>query len=267
MEQINSLVDALYTKFLLRDIFGKTIPGLIFLFFSGAAAVEIREIFEFIANQSLFSWLLTIGIGWLSGFAVQSAGEAFHLILFYPTTITEVWWPSSFIARQIFNQNPVQNFNIDRYYEYLDQVKADQDAAFVNFSFESDNSWYQYANIYHKASEEKKAVKGEIKSVRERMVVIKEACGNVYVSLLLSLIFISLMWIRFDWLSLPEMSWRAPLLAFEIADFATFSVLTILAFIGIWLFCRMHFVHVFRQHQTEQWRIRECAAKGVLGSG
>ena len=240
MGDLKSLFDALYSRFLLRDLFGKTIPGLMLLFFAGTVSADAESALNFFSKLTFFSWLVVIGVGWITGFAIQSAGEWFKLILYYPKNISDIIHPSRCLAKSIFNEVPREEFVLSEFEKCIKQVGKKSNVQMKEYIFKNDQSWYQFQTKYNEAVECDDAAKQN----RERIIVIKETCGNAYLSLLISLIFILFIWLKVDW--------------------STFLVLTFLALFGIVLLCRMHFIHVFRQYQIEQESIRDWASKGYL---
>jgi hypothetical protein len=78
------LFDSLYDKLVLRDLFGKVVPGAMFLLatlvgqYGLAAASTANE------KLSVFSWSLVLGLSWLLGFALQYLGELFRLLRTHP---------------------------------------------------------------------------------------------------------------------------------------------------------------------------------------
>jgi hypothetical protein len=75
VENINTLFDKIYSAFIMRDIAGKIIPGLILitpvlLFFSK----NPKNIFNLLINFNFMIWLLILIFLWIVGYAVQSFG-------------------------------------------------------------------------------------------------------------------------------------------------------------------------------------------------
>ena len=84
----DKLYDALYNRFILKDFFGKIIPG--FIFFS-AVVVSFKSLDYFlgiIASISLRDDFLLlfgiIGISWIIALAIQTFGETTKLIRHFP---------------------------------------------------------------------------------------------------------------------------------------------------------------------------------------
>ena len=69
---IIKLVDKIYERFILRDIFAKIIPGLLFL---SAVQFFIEGKFTIVIKISHTTWIVVIGFAWILAFGIQSLGE------------------------------------------------------------------------------------------------------------------------------------------------------------------------------------------------
>src|SRR5271157_638546 len=78
------MFDAFYQRFLLRDLFGRVIPGLAVILVLGVTAGGITATLNLINMLSVGEWLVVIGFGWIAGFAIVSLGEILRLIMYYP---------------------------------------------------------------------------------------------------------------------------------------------------------------------------------------
>ena len=83
--------ESLYSRFILRDLFGKIVPGSILLFTilrslgwfpSGSLALDLP----------FAGWLLFYGVAWAVGIAAQSVGEITRLLKFYGGGPGELHW-------------------------------------------------------------------------------------------------------------------------------------------------------------------------------
>lgn len=92
-EKIKDLFDALYYRMILRDFFGKVIPGLIFLATLCMCLrweyAEYSKLIGMIKGLSFFAWLVIFGGAWLTGFGIQGLGEVtgetfIGVIRYYP---------------------------------------------------------------------------------------------------------------------------------------------------------------------------------------
>lgn len=190
MSEAENIFNAFYSKFVLRDFFGKIIPGSIILLSVAIALTSLSNTLTFIIRMSGWMWLFATGFSWISGFAVQSLGEGW-LIRYYPR--------NKRLTRQQF-------------YEIL-----------IRFDQRSVSSPIERQQV-------------------ERIVVIKEACGNSYVALGISLLILFAEGL-FDRVrsGCPIVPWAYS----ELIRLAPFIIITIVAiiFLGI-----MHFRHVSRQY-------------------
>lgn len=75
MKELGGLVDALYSRFMLRDVFGKVVPGAIAILAYALGGGEPRDILKFLSDVPLVAWLFLYGLAWLAGFAVQQIPE------------------------------------------------------------------------------------------------------------------------------------------------------------------------------------------------
>jgi hypothetical protein len=79
MSEIQSLADAIYSRFLLRDVFGKVVPGAIVLLAVVFAEWPFSRILLVSDNVSAAVWPLLYGAAWVAGFAVQQAAELLRI--------------------------------------------------------------------------------------------------------------------------------------------------------------------------------------------
>ncbi len=108
--------------------------------------------------------------------------------------------------------------------------------------FDDDESAYKFLNSFTRKASDNERIQVE------RLVVIKEACGNGYVSLILSLYLVAFYAVLGLVLRLFEVD--------QLANFALFTLGNLpLILIGLafWIFMicylkKMHFIHVERQH-------------------
>lgn len=206
MHNLKSFFDAFYNRLILRDFFGKVIPGLILIsvitICVGLQFNKLSELVRIIHEISLWVWLVMFGLAWITAFAIQSFGESIpknrhkRLIIYYPTD-----------------------------------------------SFSNDEKWYEFYNRFiRKASDDEKMQV-------ERLVVIKEACGNGYVSLILALYFVAIY--AFVGLIL-RIFWgehNANLTLFTLGNLQI-----IFPGLALWIYMicylkKMHIIHVNRQYQ------------------
>ncbi len=102
------LVDAIYGRFVLRDFFGKMIPGLISIISAAWALVPPNILGPAIEKLPGFAWLALAGFSWLTGFALQSLGEWVRLIKYIPPEEKETWVEKYLRFRSTANASSVR---------------------------------------------------------------------------------------------------------------------------------------------------------------
>lgn len=80
MSEVSGLFSAMYSNFILRDFFGKIIPGFIVLFSFFILLYPEKGVYLLISNASLHIQLILIGISWSFGLAIQRLGKILKLI-------------------------------------------------------------------------------------------------------------------------------------------------------------------------------------------
>lgn len=187
INSLTSLFDSFYTRFVMRDILAKVIPGSILLVFISATILSLPKVISSINSMSFGLCIVGGGAAWLVGFIVQSFGEMFKLIRYFPKKIS---WDDE----------------IENILAFLEVASYDEKLQF------------------------------------ERFVVIKEACGNGYVALLVSFLFSIFIKVLE---SLFTLSFTHSLLSTNSWLYGIGIALWVLAIIFL---RRMHFEHVTRQH-------------------
>jgi hypothetical protein len=199
-----SLVDAIYFRFLGRDLFGKAMPGLLLLSTCASALTSPAAVMGFLGSLQWPGWLALLGQAWLAGFALQHLGRALRLIRYYP-----------------------------------------------------DPEWFLRSRMPVLVSRLPDSAQREI----ERAVVLKESCGNAYVSILLSAtvaacdIAIS----HTDWLS---------------REWPIVTMLSVITIIIVFSLVRGHFENVVIQYNDsldsiglempdEYQSLKECASEAL----
>lgn len=197
MSDLQHVFDALYSRLLLRDFFGKIVPGMIVLVTISLAVFPSNDVLMFCNKVKFFPALILIGLAWIMAFAIQAIGEKTRLI---------------------------------RYHTY----KKNEEFYTIRFQF-------------HKETEP------EERQELERLIVIKEACGNCYVALLFCTAFSCLNVLKMKGLKymVIKLIMHWPVVA---------VVVIIIVFLAI-----MHFIHVSRQ--DEYMRTILKASKEPVGSG
>jgi len=180
MSEVSNIIDSLYSKLLLRDVFGKIVPGITVILSIAVSLSSLTVVIDFLKDAEFALWVLFIGAAWVVAFSVQSFGEFCGFIRYHR-----------------------KDLPLDKYYK-----------------------------LRHKFNS---LVDERERMQLERIIVIKEACGNGYVALALSLL------ILFADISVESSSIQVAIN--DIKD--TFHVLLFVAGVIVFL-GRMHFVHVTR---------------------
>jgi hypothetical protein len=213
--------EALYRHFILRDLFGKVIPGFITLTALAAMLFNPQELKSSLHDLSVMGWLAAIGVGWLTGFIIQSLGESCGLIFYYPMnkwlyrpfrSATPRTWPEVLEELRKLG-TPKTAEKLREMNRILSSAEFNSSQEFYEFSVPIVNQW----NVIHSANV-------------ERLTVIKEACGNGYVSLLIAF---SAFTIKY---------------AADHGRPAQLILGALLLGVGALFLARMHFEHVRRQH-------------------
>ncbi|MFG1691144.1 hypothetical protein ACGF5M_03130 [Gemmatimonadota bacterium] len=221
-EEIESLFNAFYSQFVLRDFFGKIGPGFVVL---GALAlwfVTPKELVVHMQNLGLLFWVTLLPAAWVSGFAVQSFGER------------GLWW----VAQK-------NNSRKDKGEKDGETEKGKWRVARIPLIYYLPESvelmdWYKFLiRLRHYFQKGKYSI--EHRQV-ERLNVIKEACGNGYVAVLVGFAILSLKVGhnigRYAWLG-GETDWALLYL----------MPVLLLLFVVMHLLRQMHVHHVIRQYE------------------
>ena len=78
-DNIKNLFNSFYDRMVLRDFFGKVIPGLIFLSTIFICLcweyTECSMVIDLTKNLSFLAWLVIFGAAWITAFGIQAMGE------------------------------------------------------------------------------------------------------------------------------------------------------------------------------------------------
>ena len=135
-----NIVDAIYSRFLLRDMVGKVVPGSILLLTIIGSYLEKDDVFKLLEKIGFFAALMLFSLAWVTAFSIQSFGEHLGLIRYFP-------------------KKGEENAGDDRF-----------------------NRYYQKIILFNKNATPLERME------RERLLVIRESCGNTYVALVFSFI-------------------------------------------------------------------------------
>lgn len=180
MSEVSNIIDSLYSKLLLRDVFGKIVPGIIVILTIAVSLSSLSVVIDFLKGAGFALWTLLIGAAWVVAFSVQSFGEFCGLI---------------------------------RYHRKEIQLKE----------------YYKLRHQFNSLADDRERMQ------LERIIVIKEACGNGYAALALSLLIL----FADIWVESPSI---------QVVVNSVSGTYHVLVFcVGIILFLgRMHFVHIDR---------------------
>ena len=156
MEVWQAVFRNLYTGFLLRDFVGKIVPGTLLLFSICAMYSRPRRLLEYLTKDlPTFTLIVLAGFAWTITLGTQSLAEGLGVWRYFPTTTESA--ATSPAKTSLWNG----------------LVTGGDDSSFAKDTLQIDE-------FQSKASEDEK-------QQYERFVVIKEACGNLFVAGLLSL--------------------------------------------------------------------------------
>jgi len=124
MADYGLVIESLYNRFLLRDFFGKIIPGSILIIIITSALIDYNDFWKFLNYlKEIWLWIFFIGISWIIGFTIQSIGE---IIPF--RNIKLRYYPESYIIndKQI-NLDDNKWFNMYLYFKNEASDKENQE--------------------------------------------------------------------------------------------------------------------------------------------
>ncbi len=75
METVSRLIEALYSRFLLVDVFGKIIPGFVVLYSAVMTFWSAPPALESVNQLGLWGWPVVFGLSWALGLGIQSLGQ------------------------------------------------------------------------------------------------------------------------------------------------------------------------------------------------
>jgi hypothetical protein len=70
MSEVENIFNTFYSKFILRDFFGKIVPGSILLSSIATSLMSLTRTLKYMDSMSGWMWLFFVGIRWIAGFAV-----------------------------------------------------------------------------------------------------------------------------------------------------------------------------------------------------
>ena len=85
-------LDRLYER-LIRDLFGRSVPGLLLLLALAVSISSFGDVALALERATFWMWIIGLGAGWLTAFALLEVGRRFNLALLSPEAITdEQYW-------------------------------------------------------------------------------------------------------------------------------------------------------------------------------
>ncbi|MBA1419405.1 MAG: hypothetical protein FAF03_00680 [Epsilonproteobacteria bacterium] len=154
INSLSMLFDKIYSSFILRDIAGKIIPGILLVLPVGLIyTLNHENIFHILLNLNFVLWIFLAVFLWILGYVSQSFGEFSGLISYALTTTSNTKYKR-------YKWSPFIKYFIIP----IDVLLQNQKTAYQNK--ESTDSNLQYT---------------------ERLAVVREACGNSGSSLILTL--------------------------------------------------------------------------------
>lgn len=202
MDQLGNLFDAFYTRFVLRDFFGKIIPGFLLLSTVALCLRSAAELLDDAKTLPVTLWIVILGASWIAGFAVQGLGDRHDPIFHRP--------------------------------EDLDNRLADL----------REMMFHQVGTDYERWR-------------WERFVVIKEACGNGYLALLVSGVALL---VRFAVFTLQE-AWRGTPVWGTLRDYLVPALPALVLVIGAIAYLK--YMHAVSRDRQNTWVIQALKAHGA----
>jgi uncharacterized membrane protein len=81
---LRGLFDAFYDKLILRDVFGKMVPGVALMATVLASLLGLDTVDHLLSRMTTILWLVVVGFSWLIGFALQYVGEVCRALRICP---------------------------------------------------------------------------------------------------------------------------------------------------------------------------------------
>ena len=100
MGDLRSLFQAIYDRFIIRDVFGKVVGASIILFSVSAALTSLSDIIALLSNMTFVHWGLTFGLAWVTSFVLQGLGESMGVLKVSPPPFTREQFHTDFIDFQ-----------------------------------------------------------------------------------------------------------------------------------------------------------------------
>lgn len=205
MADLEQLADTLYSRFILRDFVGKVVPGALLTVSTLQSVTFPHSLLDNLSSLPAAIWLALLGFCWIAGFIVQWLGAILGTRS-YPHIGDKIPGTS---ARH---------------------TKANTPASDVEF---------------HRAVLKYRHLGSQETQQLERFTVIKEACGNGYVSLILAsaVCLAAAMWTVRHLGFVGSIEW----LTSGITSFWPGLVILVVSIVALW---RVH-----REHVEKEWNL------------
>ena len=79
MDAVSRLIDALYSRFLLADVLGKILPGLVVLYSLVATFPSLDPALKVLEPLGPWKWAVLVGLSWPLGLGIQGLGQWIRL--------------------------------------------------------------------------------------------------------------------------------------------------------------------------------------------
>ena len=162
MADFGDAFNAMYERLILRDFLAKIIPGGIVIFC--LLAPHLADSAYMIPSLNLGIWLMLFGAAWILGIAVQAIGEFAGIIKYYPDALDYYDWRAIAEYLDSSGEYPTASKEEERIKKRVGQY------------------WFDFSREFesHATAREQQQ--------KERLVVIKEACGNTSVAIWIGVI-------------------------------------------------------------------------------
>jgi hypothetical protein len=87
------IVDSIYDKFVLRDLFGKVVPGSLSMLSVAVGLYEPDDVNRLLAELHWSLIVIGAGVAWLMGFALQYTGQKLGLLKTHPGPSRQEFFP------------------------------------------------------------------------------------------------------------------------------------------------------------------------------
>ena len=115
MSEFTNLFTAFYSQFILRDFFCKIIPGFLLIMSIAVSLTSLTETNHYLNSMSGWMWALAGGVSWIGGFVIQSCGEMFGAIRYFPKDLNRKQFCEKLVRfDQLSDSIPIQQRRFER---------------------------------------------------------------------------------------------------------------------------------------------------------